>query len=115
MRCALCSTYAEAGESLAKTKGEHADIAEGAKENALPFASIDDYTRMAAAMRTLEAEIAQGRRPTVTIVGAGYAGVELASCVQNRLGSSAQVQIVSSGDDIMPVRVVYPLLYAGAG
>ena len=55
-------------------------------------------------MATLEAEIAQGRRPVVTIVGAGYAGVELTACIQNRLGSSAQVQIISAGDDIMPVR-----------
>jgi NADPH-dependent 2,4-dienoyl-CoA reductase/sulfur reductase-like enzyme len=45
-----------------------------------------------------------GARPTVTIVGAGYAGVELAGTVQERLGSRAQVQIISSGERILPVR-----------
>ena len=37
-----------------------------------------------------------------------YAGVELAACVQERLGGAAVVQLMSTGDRIMPVRCCNP-------
>jgi len=38
----------------------------------------------------------------VVVVGAGYAGVELASTVAERLGSRAAVQLVSAGPHTCP-------------
>ena len=80
-------------------------MAEGAREHALAFASLEDFDRVSAALQALEGEAARGRQASVTVVGAGYAGVELAACVQHRLADKAQVQIVSAGDRILPVRL----------
>ena len=46
----------------------------------------------------IEARAAGGSGPAdVVVVGAGYAGVELASTVAERLGTRAAVQLVSAG------------------
>ena len=49
-------------------------------------------------MEEIEARPAGGSGPAdVVVVGAGYAGVELASTVAERLGTRAAVQLVSAG------------------
>ena len=47
-------------------------------------------------MEQIEAQSA-GEPAGVVVVGAGYAGVELASTVAERLGRRAAVQLVSAG------------------
>jgi NADH dehydrogenase FAD-containing subunit len=49
-------------------------MADGARDHALAFASIDDLQRVEKALQTLESEADSGARAVVTVVGAGYAG-----------------------------------------
>lgn len=42
-------------------------------------------------------------KPTIKVVGGGYAGVELATCVADRLGGRASVEIISGGGTLLPV------------
>ncbi|KAK9833108.1 hypothetical protein WJX74_007467 [Apatococcus lobatus] len=75
----------------------------GVKELTFPFCDYKDAMR---ALRQLEAlEQSQPARPSgslrVTVVGAGYAGIELATTLAERIGSRGFVQIIHGGSDIM--------------
>lgn len=72
----------------------------GVKELALPFNDFKDAMRVLRRVEELE-QRASALPADVLVVGAGYAGVELASTVAERLGSRANVQLVSAGDDIL--------------
>jgi hypothetical protein len=84
-----------------------ADLAEGAKEHAIGFSTLADLRRIEAALEVLEATGADlsAPRPIVTVVGAGYAGVELAATVAERMAGKALVHLLSPTGDIMPVRL----------
>lgn len=82
-----------------------ADMADGARDHAVPFACLKDFTDVSAALDSMEQEAKGGRQLSVTVVGAGNAGVELSANIQHRLGKKAQVQIVASGDRVLPVRL----------
>eukprot|EP00897_Mesotaenium_endlicherianum_P003528 jgi/Mesen1/3202/ME000185S02344 len=74
----------------------------GAQELALPFATLADALRVNEKLTQLErARFAPDAAPIrVAVVGAGYSGVELASTIQQRLGSRGRVQVVDPADDI---------------
>ena len=59
----------------------------------------EDLTNMLQVLRRVEEleQRASALPADVVVVGAGYAGVELASTVAERLGSRANVQLVSAG------------------
>mmetsp|Transcript_12216 Transcript_12216/g.26290 ORF Transcript_12216/g.26290 Transcript_12216/m.26290 type:complete len:577 (-) Transcript_12216:557-2287(-) len=71
----------------------------GAKELAIPFNTHEDATRVLEAIRGIEAQASPSSK--VMVVGAGYAGVELASVLAERLYGRAQVQLVTPRDDIL--------------
>lgn len=64
----------------------------------------------------IEARPAGGSGPAdVVVVGAGYAGVELASTVAERLGTRAAVQLVSAGFAPLLPPSSLPLAWPHAG
>ncbi|KAG1677080.1 hypothetical protein FOA52_001250 [Chlamydomonas sp. UWO 241] len=71
----------------------------GVKELALSFNVYDDAVVVKAALEQIEA--AGDPSQAVMIVGAGYAGVELATVVAERLGGAARVQLVTPADNIL--------------
>ena len=84
----------------------------GVRENCLPFATFDDATRLNAALRSLEASTSSSSSSTPTlprvivVVGGGYAGVELAAVVAERLKASStstsfRVELVTAAKSIL--------------
>ena len=98
----------------------------GVRERARPFATLEDAEFVDARLAVLEAAAAAAaggaggavggsagaaggggggaaRAPLVVVVGAGYAGVELASVIGERVrGKGVEVRVVTPGDDILP-------------
>ena len=70
----------------------------GVKEHAVPFSSYEDAARVAARLDALAAAPAT---PEVVIVGGGYAGVELAAAMADKLGGRGRIQLVTSAADIL--------------
>lgn len=85
-------------------------MAKGAKEHAIGFASLDDVRRVSAALAALRAApMSSAGRAIVTIVGAGYAGAELAAMVADQLrGTGATVELLSPSGDLMKARSSAP-------
>jgi NADH dehydrogenase len=75
------------------------DLVPGSAEYALPFRSIADAYRLEERLRQLEESEADKLR--VAIVGAGYAGVELACKLADRLGSRGRIRLVEQTDLIL--------------
>ncbi|MBD2035656.1 NAD(P)/FAD-dependent oxidoreductase [Leptolyngbya sp. FACHB-321] len=75
------------------------DLVAGSAEHALPFRSIADAYRLEERLRQLEESEADKLR--VAIVGAGYAGVELACKLADRLGSRGRIRLVEQTDLIL--------------
>ncbi|KAK9792690.1 hypothetical protein WJX73_001665 [Symbiochloris irregularis] len=69
----------------------------GAREHAITFNSLQDVQQINAEVQQLEV---LSPSPTVVVVGAGYAGVELAATMAERL-PSATVQIINTGNMIL--------------
>eukprot|EP00892_Ulva_mutabilis_P011657 jgi/Ulvmu1/8864/UM049_0046.1 len=80
------------------------DMAEGAREHAIGFSTLGDVRRADAALSCLEAATADptAPRPVVSVIGAGYSGVELAATIGERLAGSAAVHLLSPSGDVMP-------------
>ncbi|GBF88253.1 NADH dehydrogenase [Raphidocelis subcapitata] len=85
----------------------------GVRELARPFVTLDDATHVDARLSALEAAAAAGgverrdgaglRAPRAVVVGAGYAGVELASVIGERVkGRGVEVRVVTPTEDILP-------------
>lgn len=70
----------------------------GVRECALPFATYQDSQRVAARLALLESRLSY---PEVVVVGGGYAGVELAAAVADRLKGRARIKLVTSTPDIL--------------
>ncbi|GAQ79157.1 NADH-dehydrogenase [Klebsormidium nitens] len=80
----------------------------GAKENALPFSTLEDAQRVDKQLSRLEADLRKQRSQRqapqplrISIIGGGYTGVELASTVAERFGSQARVQIIEPSETIV--------------
>ncbi|KAI7840189.1 hypothetical protein COHA_005972 [Chlorella ohadii] len=71
----------------------------GVKESALPFATFQDAQRVNERLTLLEQRV---EYPEVVVVGGGYAGVELAAVVAERLRGRARIKLITSTDDILP-------------
>lgn len=78
----------------------------GAAEHAVGFATIADVHRVDAALEHLTAATsdATAPRPVISVVGAGYAGVELAATVAERMAGASAVHLLSPTGGVMPVR-----------
>ncbi|GAX74202.1 hypothetical protein CEUSTIGMA_g1651.t1 [Chlamydomonas eustigma] len=71
----------------------------GVKELAVPFNVYEDAVKARTALQRIEA--AGNPSSQIMIVGAGYAGVELATVVSERMKGKARVQLVTSDSDIL--------------
>mmetsp|Transcript_70230 Transcript_70230/g.222674 ORF Transcript_70230/g.222674 Transcript_70230/m.222674 type:complete len:322 (-) Transcript_70230:50-1015(-) len=74
------------------------DVAPGAREHAMPFSTFEDATALAARLDEMEK---RGGRARAVVVGGGYAGVEMASVLGERLGPRGEVQIITPRDGIL--------------
>ena len=75
------------------------DLVAGTAEHALPFRSIADAYRLEERLRALEESDADKIR--IAIVGAGYAGVELACKLADRLQARGRIRLVEQADQIL--------------
>lgn len=75
------------------------DKVPGALEHAIPFRTIGDVYRLEDRLRSLE--VSDRDRIRVAIVGGGYAGVELACKLADRLGDRGRIRIVELADQIL--------------
>lgn len=71
----------------------------GSAEYALPFRSIQDAYRLEDRLRSLEETARDNIR--IAIVGGGYAGVELACKLADRLGERGRIRIIEQTDQIL--------------
>lgn len=72
----------------------------GVEEYALQFSVYEDAVRLQEELKRVTEE-KKGKFPEICIVGGGYAGVELAAALSDRLGGACQIRLVTSGGDIM--------------
>lgn len=70
----------------------------GVKEYAVAFSTYEDAVRVNARLEALASSAAM---PEVVIVGGGYAGVELAAAVSDRLRGRGLIQLVTATEDIL--------------
>lgn len=75
------------------------DLVPGAKENALPFRSLDHAYHLQEELRLLEATNPEKIR--IAVVGGGYSGVELACKLADRLGEKGRIRIIDRGNQIL--------------
>ena len=77
----------------------------GAKENAIPFATLDHALKIStrlAKMQTSVANRSEEEEMTVVVVGGGVSGVEVASTIAQRLSNeSAKIIILHGGNTVM--------------
>ena len=71
--------------------------AEGAREHAVPFSTLEDALEVTRRVRALEGS----PDTSVAVVGGGYSGVELATTVAECLKGDGRVSIISSAEDLM--------------
>lgn len=73
------------------------DRVPGATEYALTFHQLADVDRLEQRL----ASLSQRTSVRVSVVGAGYSGVELACTLADRLGDRAQISLIEQGTDIL--------------
>jgi NADH:ubiquinone reductase (non-electrogenic) len=74
----------------------------GVEEYALQFSTYEDAVRLKEELAKFGVdEQNRNKFPEICVVGGGYAGVELAASLVDRLGGKCKVRLVTSGDDIM--------------
>lgn len=71
----------------------------GVRELACPFATYDDAVALRARLAALEEALPH---PELVVVGGGYAGVELAAVLAERLAGRGRIKLVTSAPDILP-------------
>jgi NADH dehydrogenase FAD-containing subunit len=72
----------------------------GVKEHALAFSTYEDAMRVNAKLESLAASSAS-INPEVLVVGGGYAGVELAAAIAEKLRGRGRIQLVTTTEDIL--------------
>ncbi|GAB4822180.1 hypothetical protein N2152v2_009226 [Parachlorella kessleri] len=70
----------------------------GVKELALPFSTYSDAMRVIERLEVLEANV---MHPEVVVVGGGYAGVEVAAVIAERLAGRARIKLLTAGPQIL--------------
>jgi len=81
-------------------------VVPGVMQHALPFSTFEDAKRVDHRLHELEAAMKQGpshgaSAKRVAVVGGGPSGVELAAVVAERLGNLGDVQLLTSGQNII--------------
>lgn len=77
------------------------DAVPGAKEFALPFYTLNDALRLREKLRHLMDRKQTGENVNVFVVGGGFSGIELASCIAEKIGSRGSVVVLERGDGIL--------------
>eukprot|EP00898_Chlorokybus_atmophyticus_P005823 jgi/Chlat1/6241/Chrsp44S05768 len=80
-------------------------ICPGAKEYACPFITLEDALNVDSRLTHLEQvqKLKPGRPPiSVSVVGAGYSGIELAATIAERLGERGNVRVIDPVKDFLP-------------
>ncbi|KAK3211386.1 hypothetical protein Dsin_016092 [Dipteronia sinensis] len=79
------------------------DVVPGAADFALPFSTLEDACKVDQKLNALERrKFGKDSMICVTVVGCGYAGVELAATVSERLGDRGMVQAINVDTTICP-------------
>ncbi|CAN1188071.1 Alternative NAD(P)H-ubiquinone oxidoreductase C1, chloroplastic/mitochondrial [Linum perenne] len=79
------------------------DVVPGSAEFALPFSTLEDALKVDHKLKELERRTFAKESPiSVCIVGCGYAGVELAATVSERLGDKGVVRAINVENMICP-------------
>lgn len=73
----------------------------GAQEHAIPFYTLHDSLRLKERLASIKKSKSSGEVINIIVVGGGYSGVEIASCLADDLGTSASVMIVETSDRIL--------------
>ena len=83
----------------------HADLAAGARKHAVGFSNLQDVQRVDDALRALEDSCTDPStpQPVISVVGAGYSGVELAATVAERMKGCAAVHLLAPNGELLPV------------
>lgn len=73
----------------------------GAEEYALPFYTLSDALRLKDKLRDIKKKVGAGKVVNVIVIGGGFSGVELASCLADDLGTAGSVMIIETSDRIL--------------
>lgn len=74
----------------------------GARENAIPFATLDHALKISTQLAKMQTSVGSGASSSVVVVGGGVSGVEVASTIAQRLGrGKASVTILHGGEQLM--------------
>ncbi|KAJ3695866.1 hypothetical protein LUZ60_001243 [Juncus effusus] len=77
------------------------DLVPGSADFAIPFSTLEDALRVDKELKRLETE--RSEKIKVAIVGLGYAGVELAATISERLQGNGMVYAINSAPIICPL------------
>lgn len=73
----------------------------GAKEFAYPFYALSDAIRLKEKLKSLKKAKSPGEVINVIVVGAGFSGIEIASCLSEDFGTAGSVLVVEPSDQIL--------------
>lgn len=77
------------------------DRVKGTKEFAVPFYTLTDALELKERLAVLRRSKSAGEVANIVVVGGGYSGVEIASCVAEQFGTAASVLIVEPSDRLL--------------
>ncbi|CAN8071395.1 unnamed protein product [Agarophyton chilense] len=77
------------------------DSVPGADEFAIPFYNLSHANRLKHKLKDVKQKRRSGDITNIIVVGGGFSGVELASCLAEELGSSGSVMIVEPSDRVL--------------
>lgn len=73
----------------------------GASDHALPFYGLPGALALKEKLEALRKSKSAGEIINIVVVGGGFSGVELASCLAEELSSSASVLLIETGDTVL--------------
>lgn len=77
------------------------DKVPGAQNHAMPFYTFDDAVKLRERLRELLDDTRANEVVNVVVVGGGFSGVEISSCLAENLGSRGSVVVVERGDRLL--------------
>lgn len=114
----LSSGAAEGSRTGGKTRGEFRvpfdrlvlalgaqaaglQVVPGAREFAMPFWNLKDALALKERVAMLRKTKSSGQVINIVVVGGGYSGVEIASCLADELSTAASILVVDSSDRLL--------------